>query len=139
MLITQKVLEDRFNEYNRLYFGGRLNMPDLGFHKSFKDYGRFSCNLHSVGSKLKNAKITVSSYYNFTEDQLRDVLVHEMLHYKIERNRDRGDDPHGDRFIEESARLNEKYGLNITVNPVFDDIEINENAPRFSLMRFIFG
>lgn len=139
MEITVEILEEKFDEYNELYFGGRLWWPDeFRLHKSFRCFGWFSCNKHSPGSRLRNVKISISMYYDWTEEHLRNVLVHEMLHYKIESSRNIDKDPHGPRFLKEAAEMNEKYGLNIEVHPRLYGLKVSASAPKHSLARFFF-
>lgn len=138
MELTIELLEEKFDEYNDLYFDGELPTPKLGLHKSFRKYGEFTYTRFNEKCNLRNATITMSSYYDWDESHLRDILVHEMLHFKIERSKQRDKDMHGTTFLNEAKRLNEEFGLNITVNPYFDDIKVSENAPKHSLARFLF-
>ena len=140
MEITVEILEEKFDEYNELYFGGRLWWPDeFRLHKSFKCFGWFKCNRHSPGSRLRNVIISISSYYDWTEEHLRNILVHEMLHYKIESSRKIDKNPHGPRFLELAAEMNEKYGLNIEVHPRLYGLKVSASAPKSSLARFFFA
>ena len=75
MEITVDIIEEKFEEYNKLYFGGRLLWPyEFYLIRSFRCFGRFSCNHHSPGSRLRNVRIGISMYYDWTEEYLRDVL-----------------------------------------------------------------
>ena len=140
MIITVDILEEKFEEYNKLYFGGRLLWPDdFYLFKSFRVYGRFSCSSHSPGSRLRNVKIGISMYYDWTEEQLRDVLVHEMLHYKLERSKNVEKKMHGPRFLKAAAEMNEKYGLNIEVHPTFKGLKVSDAAPKRSLARLFWA
>ena len=140
MEITVEILEEKFEEYNELYFGGRLWWPDeFRLHKSFKCFGWFKCNRHSPGSRLRNVIISISMYYDWTEEHLRNVLVHEMLHYKLERGKNPPKKIHGPRFLKAAAELNEKYGLNIDVHPRLDGLKVSAAAPKHSLARFFFA
>ena len=108
MEITVEILEEKFEEYNKLYFGGRLIWPDeVYLFRSFRCDGRFSCNWHSPGSRLHNVRIGISMYYDWTEEYFRDVLVHEMLHYKLERSKNVEKKKHGPRVRKAAADMNE--------------------------------
>lgn len=136
MEITVEILKEKFDEYNELYFGGRLGRPDeFRLHKSFRCFGWFRCNKHSPGSRLRNVIISISKYYDWTEEHLRNVLVHEMLHYKIERSRRIDKNPHGPRFLKLAAEMNEKYGLNVEVHPRLYGLKVSPSAPKYSLAR----
>ena len=139
MIITEDILEEKFKEYNDLYFGGKLEVPKFELHKSFRVYGKFKCNKHAPGTPPRNMTISVSIYYDYTEEQLRDVLCHEMVHEKNERSRKSDEDIHGERFLKEAQRLNDTYGMNITPFPYINGIKKSKNAPRFSLARFLWS
>lgn len=140
MEITTDLIEERFEIYNKLYFGGRLLWPDEFYlFKSFRVYGRFSCSSHSPGSRLRNVRIGISMYYDWTEEQLRDVLIHEMLHYKLERSKNVEKKMHGPRFLKAAAEMNEKYGLNIQVHPKLRELKVSSAAPKRSLARFFWA
>ena len=137
MEITTDIIEEKFEEYNKLYFRGRLLWPyEFYLIRSFRCFGRFSCNHHSPGSRLRNVRIGISMYYDWTEEQLRDVLVHEMLHYKLERSKNVEKKMHGPRFQKAAAEMNEKYGLNIQVHPTLQGLKVSAAAPKRSLARF---
>ena len=133
--ITEKTLKDKFMEYNDLYFGGKLPLPVLTTHRSFFVYGQFRCNLHAPGSRVRNAKISMSCYYDYDDDEFRDILVHEMLHYRLNMSRKYDGKVHGPMFLAEADSLNMKFGLNITVKPELVKSRLNKNAPRFSPAR----
>jgi len=135
MEINTELLEDKFLEYNDLYFKGKLPTPRFGLLRSFRLFGQFSCNSHAPGSRLHNVCISMSIYYDWTEEQLRDILVHEMIHYKLERSKKLEKKIHGQRFMEMAAEMNEKHGLNITVHPSNVGMKVSKQAPRFSLAR----
>ena len=140
MEITVEILEEKFEEYNEMYFEGRLWWPDeFRLHKSFKCFGWFKCNRHSPGSRLRNVIISISSYYDWTEEHLRNILVHEMLHYKLERSKNPPKKIHGPQFLKAAAELNEKYGLNIEVHPRLYGLKVSPSAPKHSLARFFFA
>ena len=46
---------------------------------------------------------------------MRDVMVHEMIHYYIAWNRIKDNGSHGRQFWHIAKDFNEKYGLNIAI------------------------
>lgn len=78
-------------------------------------------------------------YYDWTEEYLRDVLVHEMLHYKLERSKNVEKNMHGPRFRKAAAEMNEKYGLNIEVHPRLRGLMVSAAAPKRSLARLFWA
>ena len=112
--ITKEELRKRFAEYNRMYFKDKLQMPTFRLNKWFCGiYGSFSYD------KKGNPVITISNAKkaNWTGDRLKNVLIHEMIHYWMERLG-------WLFFIDNSLHLlcyqairiylNRKYGLHIT-------------------------
>ena len=117
MRITKEDIRVRFDEYNKKYFDGVLQpckchvkkrkLGPLGlYHPSFK-------NGKIIGH------IWISYYVDWTEEDLRDVIVHEMIHHytqTIEGHKG-GLFGHNWRFKRLYRRLNKEYGLNIRIHP----------------------
>ena len=80
MKITKEDLKARFDEYNRLYFGSALPRCEFSVTK-------LSCLGRYMFSSGKNGKrkyrIGLTCDVNWTEDSLRDVLIHEMIHHYV--------------------------------------------------------
>ena len=81
MEITVEDLQRRFAEYNRLYFGGRLETPRIVV-------GRWSCGIYGSFRCDKDGRPLISirgtKALGWTDDKLRRVLVHEMIHQLME-------------------------------------------------------
>ena len=78
MIICETALKNLFLEYNKEYFDDVLPMPVITFSDSYRNLGYFSCYFDNWG--CYNPIIEISNVYDFTPDQMREVLVHEMLH-----------------------------------------------------------
>ena len=105
--LTKKEIENRFEKYNLLYFEGKVEKSSK--FKTFK----YSAALH------------ISRRYNWTEENLCHVIVHEMIHLLIKDYLQ----PlkwwekffpfmlvqHDKRFKEIMNKLNETYHLNIKI------------------------
>ena len=127
--LTRNVVSEMFDECNRLYFNNAVERPlkieTWTPHKKTVGMVRpiWSAKRHKVCSVL-----SMSSRYRWTADNLRKVVVHEMIHLAIEdykipltfiqrlpligRFFIKG---HDERFITLMNELNEKYSLGITV------------------------
>ena len=87
--------------------------------------------------------ILMSDFFDFDEETFRNIMVHEMIHYYLYLN-----DPsecsafshflrlfgfkssdHGPEFMAMAQKLNEQYGLNITVTYDASSIPLAPNAP----------
>lgn len=127
--LTRNVVSEMFDECNRLYFNNAVERPlkieTWTPHKRTVGMVRpiWSANRNKVCSVL-----CISRRYRWTADNLRKVIVHEMIHLSIEDYKKpltiiqrlpligrffiKG---HDERFITLMNELNEKYSLGITV------------------------
>lgn len=104
-----------FDECNLKFFEGKLLFPQFELLHSFRICGYFHYNKGGWFDKtLYDPTISMTDYYDFTEEQFVDIMVHEMIHYYLAYfGIDRGCH-HGKNFKEMAARLNESYGLHVT-------------------------
>ena len=97
MEITRNTIYFSFHLYNFDYFGNKLPAPNFKVKHSYRTLGYFSCEYDEDGYMF-NQTIEVSDNYDYTESQLRDIIVHEMIHY----------------YNKMADEFNKKYGMNIT-------------------------
>lgn len=113
--VTKSGLKRMHSEYNQLYFGGVLSMPEFRFIRSKRPYGRYLAG--------ETALIGISAFRKgWTEDFLTDVLIHEMIHqYVYERMWGCRYSlvQHGIQFHYVRWKLRQKYELRISGGPVF--------------------
>lgn len=102
-----------FNEYNNMCFGGELPRPILSLMHSKKMLGYFSCDIDEDG-EINNPTIEISDSYEYTEDKLRDVLVHEMIHYYLAYTQKDLNFTHGKEFKRLANFFNSNFGMNIS-------------------------
>ncbi|WP_304286883.1 SprT-like domain-containing protein [Porphyromonas uenonis] len=130
MIITTDILADRFAKYNKLYFDDELPTPDFFLLKSYSKLGMFRFIEIRSRRKIKYVKILISCYYDWTEKQLRSVLVHEMIHYYVEyKHFHNGQPQHGELFTNKMNELNKKYHLNIEVVYDIYKLKVAKGAP----------
>lgn len=63
---------------------------------------------------------------------IRNVLVHEMIHYYIAYNKIEDNEDHGVEFMKLTESLNRKYGLSITKKIDASSFKRNEKASKIS-------
>lgn len=112
--ITIERLRGIFYTLNRNYFGSDLPEPRFLLTRSRTILGQFRCTNTLFPKGTKDHTIKVSTYYEMSEEQLRDIVAHEMIHYHIALNGLKDTSPHGRIFRREMARLN-AAGLNISI------------------------
>ena len=144
MIADYNTMPHMFWECNRLYFDHQLRTPKFGLMHSYRTLGKFA---YQWGEKNKPVKkrhmaILMSDYFDFDEETFRNIMVHEMIHYYLYLN-----DPsecsafshflrlfgfkssdHGPEFMAMAQKLNEQYGLNITVTYDALSIPLAPNA-----------
>lgn len=142
MKITKEDLKARFDEYNRLYFGSALPRCEFSVTK-------LSCLGRYMFSSGKNGKrkyrIGLTCDVNWTEDSLRDVLIHEMIHhYVVAIDGCKGIDGfswyglfgHGKRFRKQVRRIKRQFGQNIHIHP-HHIYHIRERVPTSWWRKFV--
>lgn len=121
MVATKENIEELFKKFKYKYFQGKLPKCELDTHYSFKHLGRFTCYRDEVWRrkpKFTHKKITISRCYDFTDEELQCILLHEMVHLYLlhTQNAVEGNVDHGELFMTTISEMNEKYGLNIKHN-----------------------
>ena len=113
MKITKEDLKVRFDEYNQLYFDGKLKRAKMGFlSTSFKTIvGIFEFEIDN-NRRVNNPSIKVSKRIVGDEEKLKSVLLHEMAHFSVTQKY-RKNKKHGLAYIKECKRIESQH--NVTV------------------------
>ena len=117
MQVSIEWIEKWFTVFNNDYFGGKLPLPDLALSKSKTRLGSMSCkHVTRFGrTKVYDFAIRISNYYDMTERQFQNVLLHEMIHYSITYTGMKDTAPHGVVFRGMAEAKKKKYGWDINV------------------------
>ena len=113
MEITKEDLQRRFDEYNQLYFDGKLKSAKMGFFsKSFKTLvGTFEFEIDK-NRRVKNPSIKISKRIDWDEEKLRRTLLHEMAHFSVTQKYKKNK-KHGIAYIKECKRLESQYNVRV--------------------------
>ena len=113
MEVTKELLGDLFDQYNKLYFDGKLKSVKMGFiSKSFKTIvGQFEFEIDK-NRHLKNKSIKINKGIDWDEEKLRRVLLHEMIHLFVTQKYKRSM-KHGIAFIKECKRIESQYNVKV--------------------------
>lgn len=113
MEITKEDLQRRFDEYNQLYFDGKLKRAKLGFlSKNFKTLvGIFEFEIDN-NRRVKDPSIKVSKRIDWDAEKLKSVLLHEMAHLSVTQKY-RKNKKHGIAFIKECKRIESQYDVKV--------------------------
>lgn len=117
MIVTIDWMEEWFKRFDQEYFGGKLPLPELALTRAKTRLGQLAFKRASRWgrTKLYDFKLSMSTYYDMTEQQAKSVLLHEMIHYIIGYTGLKDTSPHGFVFRGMMDNLNRKYGWDIRV------------------------
>ena len=117
MIVTIDWMEEWFKRFDQEYFGGKLPLPELALTRAKTRLGQLAFKRASRWgrTKLYDFKLSMSTYYDMTEQQAKSVLLHEMIHYIIGYTGLKDTSPHGVVFRGMVDNLNRKYGWDIRV------------------------
>lgn len=118
MTLTTDLLRAWFRQFNADYFDDSLPMPRLALSKARTRLGTMSCKCYRrrLRRVCTDFAIHVSTYYDCTEREYQQTLLHEMIHYYITYNGISDTSAHGRVFRQMMHRLNSEHGWHITVS-----------------------
>ncbi len=107
-------LRDNFRQFNKQYFDDKLPEPRFFIGRSRSQLGSLSYKrglilgrqLFNRGNSANAFTLSMSNFYDQTEYQFRNVLLHEMIHLSIAASGVKDSSPHGTVFRGMMARLN---------------------------------
>ncbi|MBR3093370.1 MAG: SprT-like domain-containing protein [Bacteroidaceae bacterium] len=109
----------KFNHFNQLCFDGQLPPVNIEMCDSKSYLGQCTCKVRrkADGTKEKyDFRIRLSLRADLPEDELDDILIHEMIHYYIDVNHFHDSSAHGPLFRMKMASINANYGRHITIS-----------------------
>lgn len=119
MIPTKEYVEQRFDEYNAMIFGGQLPRVPIVMSNAKTYLGRCT---HSVRrsffgrQKYGNFRIHISKRYDLPETVVDDTVIHEMIHYYIAYNGIADTSSHGVVFRQKMNEINSRYGRHLTIS-----------------------
>lgn len=129
---TKEYIEQSIQEINAQCFNSELPMLPVIVGSGSR---RLGCLMFSRRRKMfrgyenYNFRMSISTRYDFTEEQIRDTICHEMIHYYIAWKQLKDTSPHGDLFRSMMTRINKEHGYHMTISQRLTDEEI-ASAPR---------
>lgn len=130
MIVTIDWMEEWFKRFDQEYFGGKLPLPELSLTRAKTRLGQLAFKRASRWgrTKLYDFKLSMSTYYDMTEQQAKSVLLHEMIHYIIGYTGLKDTAPHGVVFRGMMDNLNRKYGWDIRVMTSTNGWKVSERV-----------
>ena len=115
---TVQYIQERFDLYNRLMFGGRLpRIPiRLSDAKTFLGQCVSRVLTHPDGRREHtDFELRISTRFDLSAEMVDDTIIHEMIHYWIDLYGPHGQSPHGPAFRTMMAQINHTYSRHISV------------------------
>lgn len=111
-------LEEAFHKYNSLIFDNKLPLPTLKISRAKTRLGQMACKRRTSWGRTRyyDFTISISTYYNLSQEQIDDVLIHEMIHYSIAYTGLKDSSAHGVVFRGMMDNINRRFNRNITVS-----------------------
>ena len=133
MDINLSELKRKFDTFNKQMFQGCLPAIEIGLCRAKGKAGSFSYKQRKnlIGKACYyDLSIRLSVCFNYTERELEDVLIHEMIHYYIFFKKLRDTSPHGTLFKQIKEAINARFGRNVTVSFKHNELEADETQIR---------
>lgn len=100
MQLTETKLKEIFNEWNEKAFEGKLPTPNFKLTTTKRILGSYT---------LSKRLISISVFYDHTENEFVNTIVHEMLHYYIHYFRIKDTSVHGRVWKRMANDLNKRF------------------------------
>lgn len=108
-----------FNHFNKLCFGGKLPPVPIEMSNARRSLGQCVYRIVALpgGKKQKtDFRIRLSQVVDLPQQELEDIVIHEMIHYYIDVNQYTDTSAHGVLFKDLMNRINTTFGRNITIS-----------------------
>ncbi len=119
MIATIPYVEKKFEEFNQQIFAGKLpKLPiELSDAKTFLGLCVFKHRKRENGkTEYYDFKLRINTRLDLPENEIEDVIIHEMIHYFIGYNQLEDASAHGLIFTHMMNEINTKYGRSISVS-----------------------
>ncbi len=119
MIVTLEYLRRRFREFNTLCFNSRLPEPILrvGHARTMLGCVRYKNERTWLGGlRISELTLSISRFYDLTQEELDDTILHEMIHLDIICNHKHRDRAHGPLFRQMMDDLNRRFGRHINIS-----------------------
>ncbi|MBD5296174.1 MAG: SprT family zinc-dependent metalloprotease [Bacteroides sp.] len=115
---TISYIEKKFDEFNRLMFGGRLPKLPIELSDAGGFLGKCVFKQHRLPDGLirySDFSLRINTRIDLPEEVIEDTIIHEMIHYLILWTGLHDSSPHGDIFKSIMASINTSYGRHLTI------------------------
>lgn len=118
MTVTLPYAQEQFDRFNELIFSGKLPSIPIQLTRAGSFLGRL-CYVRRrtlLGRKANTCfTMRLSTSFDLPEDEIQDVIIHEMIHLYIASNNLRDTSTHGQIFRSMMNDINSRYGRHVTI------------------------
>lgn len=120
MIATLPFVRKTFDHFNALCFEDALPPLPIILTKAGTFLGKVEYKgergLFGIVSRNKEFRMKISTSFDLPQEELEDVVIHEMIHYYIAWRNIKDTSVHGKIFRSIMEQLNSKFGRHITVS-----------------------
>ncbi len=119
MTVTLSYAQEQFDRFNALIFSGKLPPVPIVLTRAGSFLGRL-CYVRRrtlLGRKANTGfTMRLSTSFDLPEEEIQDVIIHEMIHLYIAANNLKDTSTHGQIFRSMMNDINSRYGRHVTVS-----------------------
>ena len=119
MIASVQFVQDTYKHFNDMCFGGKLPEVPVVLCKARTFLGKTEYKvkrgLFGKVTSYYDLKLKISTTFDLSQNELEDVIIHEMIHCYILFNGLRDSSSHGKLFRRMMSDINSEYGRNITI------------------------
>ena len=143
MIATIPYIEAKFDEFNKLIFGSELPRIPIVLGSATRVVGAFSykARRNFWGKKeYFDLKLRFSKKFDLPENELEDVIIHEMIHYYIHFKNIKDKSAQGPLFKNLMNQINKNFGRKISIRhkgAVKTNEQITDAKPRYRVVAVV--
>lgn len=120
MTLSVEYLEERFDTFNELCFGGALPRIPINVSNARTFVGRLQYrpvrDWRGRVVRREDFVLRISRRFDLPEAEIEDTLIHEMIHYWIALEGLKDTSTHGQLFRAKMKEINAQYGRHLTIS-----------------------
>ena len=116
---TADYIQRRFDEFNRLCFGGKLPPLPIRLSNARTFVGQLAYKRRRTWTgaiEHYDYVLKISTRVDLPEQEVEDTIIHEMIHYYIKVNKLKDSSAHGPLFRKIMNDINMRYGRHVAVS-----------------------
>ena len=119
MILNIEYVQEKFREFNRQMFDGKLPEPPISVTNAKTYFGVCAFRKHRKWNgrlEYSDFKIRISRRFDLLQEEIDDTIIHEMIHYWIGLFSPADMPGHSPLFRKMMADINARFGRHISVS-----------------------